>query len=66
MKQNDDKKYDSTKHLEDEFMNTPVASVTESTGSNNFIGETTYKEKTSGINQAEAGTNHDHINKKNK
>ena len=64
MKQNNDKKHDSTKHLKDEFMNTPVASVTESTGSNNFIGETTYKEKTSGINQAEAGTNH--INKKKK
>lgn len=64
MKQSKNKRQNSTKHLEDEFMNTPVASVTESTGSNNFIGETTYKEKTSGINQAEAGTNH--INKKKK
>lgn len=60
------KKSNSTKHLENIFMNTPVVSATESTGSGDFIWETTLEEKTSGINQAEAGTNHDHINKKKK
>ena len=39
-----DKKNDSTKHLENVFMNTPVVSVTESTGSSDFIWETTFDE----------------------
>ena len=51
------KKSNSTKHLENIFMNTPVVSATESTGSGDFIWETTLEEKTKDISGAEAGTN---------
>ena len=51
------KKSNSTKHLENIFMNTPVVSATESTGSGDFIWETTLEEKTKDISGFEAGTN---------
>ena len=51
------KKSNSTKHLENIFMNTPVVSATESTGSGDFIWKTTLEEKTKDISGSEAGTN---------
>lgn len=56
-----DKKNDSTKHLENVFMNTPVVSVTESTGSSDFIWETTFDESPENSKEK-----HDHTTKTKK